>query len=485
MEMRPAELVCHSSLYMFVSPCAAGHYDDVCATVLPVVAFNGAVIGGQVLYKGGQRVVTSSPELQQTRGLLTGATKNTFSTLRSMQELYLLVIYPFFLKRCQTLGVDVQQQKMIILLDHYSVHLSYRFLHWVSAFFPNWIHVFVPRNCTAVSQPCDLNVMGPLKAELNIQKGIWMRSESLRQVSHAATRNRALAVRQGYGKCVKESFKRVLSGPMGQHTILKSFEMAGITRMYPRRLHYDRSLPPLTPTEQLCIQCLHECADTSPEIIAFKPWEGLQAVHNKLLARKRCSGKCNDMTPVRTFNPKEKGYTSEVDLDRHPWPQTTTIERVRAVDGASWRSVAAVNSAVFDMFGDGALIIQHPPSTRPSDKKAAKARRQTTTHSRNEKVSTAASAVAARGSRQRKRPRAESITDSESGCDSDEGTDNIDKTIAAELAGIGIGTDEDYAPVTDVGYSPQTARQRSHRQVRMSQKAEEGYPSSDSEFSTR
>lgn len=209
-----------------------------------------------MLYKGSAQLVTTSPELEHTKGLLTGATKSTFSTLRSMQELYLLVIYPFFLKRCKTLGRDVRTQKMIILLDHYSVHISYRFLHWVSAFFPNWIHVFVPRNCTAVSQPCDLNVMSPLKAELNAQKGAWLSSGQLHRAANsggAGTRSKALAVRQGYGRCVKAAFKRSLAGSNGVRTIRKAFEMAGISQMFPRHLHYDSSLPALTDAEQLAM----------------------------------------------------------------------------------------------------------------------------------------------------------------------------------------------------------------------------------------
>lgn len=392
------------------TPSKAGNHGSTC-TLVPVVMMNGYFVGIQIIYKGTSRLVTATKVTENIKGLLTGATSSTFSTLRTMQELYLYILYPAFCSLCRKSGRDIQTQKMIVLLDHASVHMSYRFLHWVSAFFPNWIHVFVPRNTTGVAQPLDLNVMGPLKSGINMEKMGWMNRELRAELNKHDERlkktgkrsaSKAELVRNGYSaKVIPKALSKVFKMDAAKKSlppsrvILKAFEMAMLPQMFPRELllPVQRGKPAAnsegelyrshTEAELTLIYCLQQTGSASEEMLVFKPWEGLADVNRKL--QSRGSRKKNGFTclnPARALDPEDATYESEVDMDMlSEWPRTTTAAIVAERDYMSWKRAARLaatfadhsededgedNSLSFQLHTDGVSLAC--PSTRGKDK---------------------------------------------------------------------------------------------------------------------
>ena len=63
------------------------------------------------------------------------------------------------------LQVD-QNQKAILLLDCYPVHIGEEFCTYVRETFPNIFLLFIPANCTGIFQPADVGLQRVIKHRL-------------------------------------------------------------------------------------------------------------------------------------------------------------------------------------------------------------------------------------------------------------------------------------------------------------------------------
>lgn len=218
---------------------------------------------------------------------------------------------------------------------------------------------------------------------------------------------------------------------------------------------------------------------SSSEVLLYKPWEGLR-VHAKLLARKS-RATSDDLTPSRTQDTNLKGYASEVDLDTHPWPQTTNKDRVADIDGDSWKTGACHDTALFDMFGEGAVVFDRPKSTRPKDRQASK----TGNCSRKKRKTNQSSDCKATTPNSQSSPCKSTSNNCGSDFSSESDDEETDNAIAAQFDRLSFINDDEYLPAGHSlaaptgGISAARRTQRPKRNAPLAQKAKEGYPSSD------
>jgi hypothetical protein len=66
------------------------------------------------------------------------------------------VLHPYFEGKCFDLGLNPLTQRMIWLIDCWSVHISAEFRGSMKENFPHILLLFVPTNCTSKLQVMDV-----------------------------------------------------------------------------------------------------------------------------------------------------------------------------------------------------------------------------------------------------------------------------------------------------------------------------------------
>ena len=88
-------------------------------------------------------------------------------------------------KMC-ALGLDVEAQFWIIVMDCYSVHISQAFIDRAKREFPRLVFIFIPAGCTGWLQPLDLAFNLIFKGELKQHAGMWLSSMMQEQMTTIA-----------------------------------------------------------------------------------------------------------------------------------------------------------------------------------------------------------------------------------------------------------------------------------------------------------
>ena len=120
----------------------------------------------QVIYQG--KTDASLPPLHlrlktKFQGWHFTSTDNQWSDLPTMKALVRRVIEPYRKATVQRLDLS-PEQKMIWLIDVWSVHVSEAFRSFMRENFPSILVLYVPPNCTSKFQPQDVAVQKPFKS---------------------------------------------------------------------------------------------------------------------------------------------------------------------------------------------------------------------------------------------------------------------------------------------------------------------------------
>lgn len=73
-----------------------------------------------------------------------GKAQNHWSNLQTMKEYFKRILWAWLQKMIKGKGLDEKTQKVVVIMDCWSVHRSKEFLDWIKANFPNIIIIFVP-----------------------------------------------------------------------------------------------------------------------------------------------------------------------------------------------------------------------------------------------------------------------------------------------------------------------------------------------------
>jgi len=110
--------------------------------LLPLqVVFQGKT--GQVLPKNAATVIAASEGWHLTHSA------NHWSTQETMRSFVQKVLHPYFEGKCFDLGLNPLTQRMIWLINYWSVHISTKFRGFMKENFPHILLLFVPTNCTS------------------------------------------------------------------------------------------------------------------------------------------------------------------------------------------------------------------------------------------------------------------------------------------------------------------------------------------------
>ncbi|KAL3677917.1 hypothetical protein R1sor_020873 [Riccia sorocarpa] len=138
------------------------------------------------LFKGKRNSVlptSSTARLLNHLGWNLTKSDNHWSTLATMKEWVNLILKQYYIKICQERGLDMKTQKLMLVLDCWSVHKSAAFHSWLEETH-TWIALlFVPAGCTSKFQPCDVIVQRPLKDAFRKEFQGWC----VREISNMLT----------------------------------------------------------------------------------------------------------------------------------------------------------------------------------------------------------------------------------------------------------------------------------------------------------
>lgn len=87
---------------------------------------------------------------------------NHWSNLTTCKQFVEQILQPYRRKQVQKMGLD-EETKLIWLLECWNVHISKDFISWLKISHPQILFIFVPANCTNVSQPADVILQRPFK----------------------------------------------------------------------------------------------------------------------------------------------------------------------------------------------------------------------------------------------------------------------------------------------------------------------------------
>ena len=85
-----------------------------------------------------------------------------FSTLQTMKDWVSKIYVPYTESTIQNRGFS-PNQKTILLLDAYPVHIGQAFRTWIKTSYPNIFVIYVPANCTGQFQPADVGLQRIIK----------------------------------------------------------------------------------------------------------------------------------------------------------------------------------------------------------------------------------------------------------------------------------------------------------------------------------
>lgn len=159
---------------------------------------------------------------------------NHWSTLTTCQEFVNDILHPYWNGVKARLHLP-SNQKMVWLLDCWSVHKSEAFLSWIKLEYP-WICVlFIPANCTSKLQPADVILQRPLKAGFTMHFKQWSASSIQCQIQNGAPQIQLDltigTLREHLCTWLLESWKDVGDR---REMIVRGWEKCGLTRPFER-----------------------------------------------------------------------------------------------------------------------------------------------------------------------------------------------------------------------------------------------------------
>ncbi|KAL3677747.1 hypothetical protein R1sor_020703 [Riccia sorocarpa] len=163
-----------------------GKDDKRQVTLVPAMTATGELLPFQIIFTG--RSSRSLPTGQwanilKWHGWHLTFTDNHWASLATCQHWVQKILKPWYDKCCYRLNRAEGRQRMLLLLDAWSVHRSEYFRSWMQREFP-FIHlVYVPAGCTAKLQPCDVILQRPLKAGFQREYAAWAVKSLTQQMS--------------------------------------------------------------------------------------------------------------------------------------------------------------------------------------------------------------------------------------------------------------------------------------------------------------
>jgi hypothetical protein len=89
-------------------------------------------------------------------------TPSHWSTYDTMVQYVESILRPYFLQKCELYGLDPEVEKLLWLLDCWSIHIKEEFREYLKAH--TWIvTLYIPARCTGKLQPVDLGLGKPFK----------------------------------------------------------------------------------------------------------------------------------------------------------------------------------------------------------------------------------------------------------------------------------------------------------------------------------
>jgi hypothetical protein len=135
-------------------------------TVLGSVAADGVLLPFQVVFQGKTRQVlpkNAATVIAVSEGWHFTHSANHWSTQETMRSFVQKVLHPYFEEKCFDLGLNPLMQRMIWLINCWSVHISAKFRRFMTENFPHIFLLFVPANCTSKLQVMDVVFQRPFK----------------------------------------------------------------------------------------------------------------------------------------------------------------------------------------------------------------------------------------------------------------------------------------------------------------------------------
>lgn len=106
---------------------------------------------------------------------------NHWSTLHTSQQFVEEVLEPYLASKIALLKLP-KDQKLVWIIDSWSVHKSMEFLDWIKSKHPNILVIFVPANCTSKLQPADVILQRPFKHAFKLEFHNWTAAEVKAQI---------------------------------------------------------------------------------------------------------------------------------------------------------------------------------------------------------------------------------------------------------------------------------------------------------------
>ncbi len=148
-------------------------------TAMLALVASGKMLPLQVIYGGAEGSLRALPNVlcratAVAKGFVFGQTPTHWSSQGSMRKYIIGVIDPYVKSVIKAsngqLPVD---QKVVLLIDCWSVHKSEEFLSWMKEEYPHLIILFVPGGTTSKFQPADTGLNRPFKAVVKAAYHLW------------------------------------------------------------------------------------------------------------------------------------------------------------------------------------------------------------------------------------------------------------------------------------------------------------------------
>ncbi|KAL2610879.1 hypothetical protein R1flu_022571 [Riccia fluitans] len=165
----------------------AGAGDKQHITLLVSLSATRDLLPFHVIYSGKTRnSLPSPPRLMflKEQGWNLNCIETHWSTITSMKEYIQQVIMPFYRSTCAQRNLEMGQQRMILLLDCYSVHTSVEFRSWMKKNYNFICLLYIPGGCTSIAQPADVVLQRPLKAAIHREFQICAAREVARELDN-------------------------------------------------------------------------------------------------------------------------------------------------------------------------------------------------------------------------------------------------------------------------------------------------------------
>ena len=137
-------------------------------TALLSVCASGSLLPMQLIYRGKTMRCFPSANvvlaLQSWGHRFSKNPKNHWSSEETMKEFVVAVLKPYYDKIIKQYSL-CSGAKLLWLIDAWSVHKKQEFRDWMKSKHGDWLaFIYVPANCTATCQPCDVILNRPFKA---------------------------------------------------------------------------------------------------------------------------------------------------------------------------------------------------------------------------------------------------------------------------------------------------------------------------------